>query len=173
MSLTGDWDKITDRLSNAAGRLKKSCNAGMSESIALIEKTVVKHIDDQDLNFAPLSKGYARYKERTRSGKWRRKRKKGGKSSPRRLSEKTLIATGAYRNAITSHKISPFDGEVGVSRQEAYDGGEKIANIGQILEEGTRDGRTPPRPHWEPSAKEVEDKIAKIFEKKLIEVFSV
>jgi len=173
MTLTGDWHKVTDRFGNIGRRLRESCGDAMSESIALVEKTVVKHIDDQDLPWPPLSEKYARYKERTRSGKWRRKRRKAGLSSPRRLSEKMLIATGAYRNAITSHKISPFEGEVGVSRQEAYSGGEKIANIGQIMEEGTRDGRIPARPHWEPSAEEVEGKIEKRFEKALAEAFDV
>jgi len=173
MMLIGDWNRVTDRLGNIGRRIKDSCGDAMSEGIALIEKTVVKHIDNQDLDWPPLSDKYARYKERTRSGKWRRKRRKAGKSSPRRLSEKMLIATGAYRNAITSHKISPFHGEVGVSRQEAYDDGEKIANIGQIMEEGTRDGRIPARPHWEPSAEAVESKIEKRFEKALAEVFDV
>lgn len=171
--LIGDWNRVVDRLGNIGARIRETCGAAMSESIALVEKTVVKHIDNQDLGWPPLSKKYARYKERTRSGKWRRKRLKAGKATPRRLSEKMLIATGAYRNAITSHKISPFEGEVGVSRQEAYDDGEKIANIGQIMEEGTRDDRIPARPHWEPSAEEVEGKIEKLFEKGLVKAFNV
>lgn len=161
--LTGDWNKVQRLLSGLASKIKAEMGKTTAESLQLIEKTAVGHIDKQDLPWPPLSRAYARYKERTRSGKWRRRRSKTGRANPRSLSEKTLIATGAYRQAITSYQTSVYSGEVGVSRHEAYDDGEKIVNIAAVHEMGTRDKRIPARPLWEPTAKELEEKITKNF----------
>lgn len=161
--LTGDWDKVKKMLSEFGSRLQAEADKATAENLQLVEKTVVGHIDKQDLNWAPLSKNYARYKARTRSAKWRRKRLKGGKSNPRRLSEKTLVATSAMRNAITSYRTSPYSGETGISRRKSYADGEKMVNIMLVQELGTKDKKIPARKLWEPSAKEVEGKIVKRF----------
>lgn len=161
--LTGDWNKAQQLLSKLASRLKAEMSKTTAESLQLIEKTAVGHIDKQDLPWPPLSRAYARYKERTRGGKWRRKRLKAGKANPRSLSEKILVATGTMRQAITSYQTGPYSGEVGVSRHESYDDGEKVVNIAAVHEMGTRDKRIPARPLWEPTAKEVEEEVTKNF----------
>jgi hypothetical protein len=171
--LTGDWNKVRELLHKLGSRIENEGQKATAESLQLIEKTVVGHIDRQDLPWKPLSRAYARYKARTRSQSWRRRRLKADKQNPRGLSENILVATGAYREAITSFQTSSFEGEVGVSRQESYAGGEKIANIGAVLELGTRDQTIPARPLWEPSAKEVEDKVIGNFEKALEEALNV
>jgi hypothetical protein len=79
------------------------------------------------------------------------------------------------RQAITSYQQGIFAGEVGVSRQKEYKGKEgiKIANIGAIHELGSRDGRIPKRPLWEPTVEEVKDKVLEKYRRvaeKLIDV---
>ena len=161
--LTGDWNKVQRLLGRLASRIKAEMSKTTAESLQLIEKTAVSHIDKQDLPWRPLSRAYAIYKKRTRSGKWRRKRLKGGKTNPRSLSEKILVATGTYRQAITSYQTGIYSGEVGVSRHERYDDGGKVVNIGTVHEMGTRDRRIPARPLWDPTAKEIEEEITKNF----------
>jgi hypothetical protein len=161
VSLVGDWDKVVRRIESLSDDLKKEIGQSTAVSLQQIEKAAVGHIDKQDLPLAPLSPAYARYKARTRNASWRRRRGRAGKDSPRRLSEKTLVATGAFRQSITSYQLSPFEGEVGVSRQESYSGGEKIADIGTMLSTGT--SKMPARDIWQPTADEMAEKVTNNF----------
>jgi hypothetical protein len=169
--LTGDWEGVKRRLRRVAEKLEAEASQATSKGLALIEKTALGHLDEQDLNWEPLSEKYARYKARTRSRKWRRRRLTAGKENPRSLSPKILIATATYRQAITSYKTSPYSGEVGVSRQETNKDGTKLVNIGKFHEEGTKN--MPQRELWGPTADELEDKILKNYQgavRKLIDV---
>ena len=173
--LQGDWDKVQRKLSSIADQIETEAKQATAESLALIETTVLDHLKNQDLSWKPLSGKYADYKKQTRKASWRRKRKKAGLNVPRRLSEKTLIATAAMLQAITSYQQGSFACEVGVSRQKEYKGkdGIKIANIGAIHELGSRDGRIPKRALWEPTAEEVKERVLEKFKRvteKLIDV---
>jgi hypothetical protein len=161
--LIGNWDRVMLKIKRLSDDLKAEIGLSTAQSLQRIEKRAVGHINKQDLKWAPLSPAYKRYKERTRDAGWRRRRKKAGKTMPRRLSEKILIATGEYRKAITSHQLDPFSGEVGVSRQEKYNGpgGAEIADIGIMLEEGT--SQMEARPLWEPTADEMQEEVSKRF----------
>jgi len=164
--LKGDWHKVEKMLGQIAPKLQSEAEKATAESLQLIEKTVVGHLDNQDLNWPPLAEGTMVRKLQSQNPKLRRRKIRAGrKVSSRRLSEKILIATGAYRNAITSYQINPYSGEVGVARNETNKDGEEIVNIGMVHEDGTRDGRIPARELWEPSAKEVEDDIVNNYEK--------
>jgi len=151
--LTGDWEGFKRRLTGLSKRLLTEVGRATAENLQLTESTVVGHLVKQDLRWKPLSKRYRRYKLG---------RKKGG-----RLSEKTLIATGKYRQAITSEQLSPFEGVVGVKKTVAYRGGEKVANIGLVHEFGTKDRRVPARPLWRPTVEEVEEEVIRNYEKAL------
>ena len=155
--LTGDWEGVQKRLRNLATGLESNVRQATAKNIAMVESTVVGHLQSQDLDWAPLSKGYADYKARTRDRKWRSRRRKSGVRVPRRLSEKSLIATGRFMKAITSHQLSPFMGEIGVKKTRKYAGGEKIANIGAMLEDGT--SKMPARKLWKPSLDEIEKDV--------------
>lgn len=161
MSLIGDWAKVRDKLQHLSDDLKAEIGHSTAKSLAQIERCAVGHINKQDLDLAPLSPKYAAYKARTRNKTWRRRRSKAGKENPRSLSEKILVATGAFRQSITNYQTGPFSGEVGVSRQESYADGEKIANIGIMLSTGTKN--MPARDIWEPTAKEMAPKVTENF----------
>ena len=161
--LTGSWAEVERLLGDLGSRLRAEAGKATAENLQLIEKTVVRHLDRQDLPWPPLSPAYRRYKERTRSPRWRQRRLRSGRSNPRSLSEKTLIATGAMRNAITSYQTGPYSGEVGISRQESYAAGEKLVNVAWVHERGSRDKTIPARPLWEPTAEELQAKLARRY----------
>jgi hypothetical protein len=156
--LTGDWDRVTRMLGEIGTKLKAESQKATVNSLNLIEKTAVGHIDKQDLNWAPLAESTMRQKLRSQNPARRRKRRKQGKTASR-LSEKILVATGAYRNSISSFATSAFSGEVGVARVETSADGESMVNIGAVQELGSRDGRIPARELWRPTAEEVEERV--------------
>lgn len=104
------------------------------------EQKAVLHLRNQDLNWQRLSDVYLR-----------RKNNKKGK----RLSEKTLIATGSYLQSITSWatKDAVF---VGVKRNVKNNEGEDIANIAMIHEYGSTARNIPARPLWGPVMNEMQ-----------------
>lgn len=128
-------------------RMEVGMTRATQRNLALVERTVKRHLRNQDLGWKELSPAYSKRKRRTGAGKG------GG----RRLSEKTLIATGTLLRSITSEMTGINEGAVGVLRSSRYTDGERIANIAAVHEYGSRDGRIPARPLWDPTAKETSD----------------
>jgi hypothetical protein len=151
--LTGDWEGFKKRLNTFSRRLVTNVERATAENLQMVEAAVVGHLVSQDLRWKPLS---ARYLKR-----------KLGKKTGGRLSEKILIATGQYRRSITSEQFNPFEGVVGVKKTQKYAGGEKVANIGLVHEFGTRDRRIPARPLWKPTTEELEERVVENYGKAL------
>jgi hypothetical protein len=98
------------------------------------ERLAKEHLQNQDLNWTPLNVHYLKRKQNTGKGK-------------RRLSEKTLIATGSYFHSITSYTTARTVA-IGVLRGVRNADGVEIANIARIHEYGSKKRNIPARPLW-------------------------
>ncbi|MBA7707941.1 hypothetical protein ES703_116825 [subsurface metagenome] len=132
--LFGDWDKIT-QLGSRMQTAVLQAGERLLESIGEdLEGTVRGHMQSQDLGWPPL-------KPKTLAAKL-----KHG------LSEKILIRTSHYFQAITHEVTPPFRVDVGVKRGED-------ADIAAIHEFGAPRAGIPPRPLWKTSVAEVEARL--------------
>lgn len=156
VSTYGNGLNFGNKLAQVAKSMDMAIEAANKELAAFAEKEAVKHIQNQDLNWAPLSQKYALRKlggsGASSSLKTRRRNKlKNGK---RLLSDKILVSTGSYMNAITSYG----------TRNKAMAGilkGKTAPNVGKmtigtyarVLEFGSKSRNIPARPLWRPVLK--------------------
>jgi hypothetical protein len=105
------------------------------------ERLAKEHMVNQDLGWTPLNADYLKRKTTPVKGK-------------RRKSEKILIASSSYLQAITSvaTRKQVF---VGVLRGVRNDEGQEIANIARIHEYGSTKRKIPARPLWRVVAQEL------------------
>jgi hypothetical protein len=127
----GDWDKVR-RVVDALGPDITEVTRKTLIKIGLkAERTAVDIIERQDFPNKDLSVKYRRWKER-----------KG-------LSEKTLIATSTYFQAITSWPSQTGKTVyAGVKRTVRNAEGQVVADIAKALEFGVPARGIPPRPVW-------------------------
>ena len=126
-------------LENIEEEMRKALILTLHQVGAKIEAVAVSHIENQDLDWAPLSTAHLAYKER-----------KG-------YSEKIYIMTSTYMMNIT-HKVKEdkLETDIGVMRGVATtEDGHDVADIAAVLEYG-KEGFTnftapPARPLWRPA----------------------
>lgn len=152
--LTGDWDRLSRKLGGLGNQLKNDTSRTIGRSLKKVERAVLSHIDEQDLDWQELSDDYANQKE-----------KKG-------LSPDTLRASnGMYQN-ITSVQPDPWSGMVGVARGSKTDDGDDLTNIALIHEQPEDDGEVmPARKLWQPTFDELQEELAVDLQGTAIEVF--
>lgn len=127
----GDWDKVT-RITRGMGPQVKRVNEESLEQVALkAEGMAVKFIRDQSLSWRPLSPQYIE-----------RKRKAG-------LSTKIMIATSTYMQSVTSIRRG-YVSFAGVLKSAKTKEGESLANVGAVMEYGSRVAGIEARPLWQP-----------------------
>jgi hypothetical protein len=138
---TGDWEKARALLTGLKEEIDIACDQTLMQ-IGLKGEAIVKgHISNQDLPWRKLS---SRHKaNKIRKGQ----------------SEKIYVATSTYFQSITSWYESKKAAYIGVKRGIMHKDGDgnsvEVANIGAVLEYGSRSGRIKPRPLWRPSRKEL------------------
>lgn len=119
------------------------------------EKKAVLHLRNQDLNWKPLSERYRKRKTGERS----RTRNDGGRDRRfKKMSEKILIATSSYLQAITSW-VQKETAYIGVKRGVKNKDGQEIGNIAKIHEYGSIARNIPARPLWKPTFEEMQSEI--------------
>lgn len=133
----GDWAKVHALCANLGKELEAARQLSLKRWGLKAEAIATKHMSSQDLNWKPLDPTYLASKIR-----------KG-------LSEDILTATSDYFQAIQSW----VDTKTGTS----YAGVKKtvrdrednlIADIAAVHEFGSKSGKIPPRPLWQPTYKE-------------------
>ncbi len=138
LKMTGDWNRAGLHLQNLAVKLKPAFEAQLWEDGQFVLKTMRDHIDNQDLNWTPLS-------ERTVE-------LKGGDTT-------IYVETGQLRDGLTVRRIkSSVKGStlfIGASPWKRHEGGMKMSDLLIWLEYGT--DKIPPRPLVQPTIEEVQD----------------
>lgn len=143
VKFTGNYDKTKSFAENLDSNIKKALSQSIKKVGMKAEAMAVKHITNQDLGWKPLSKRYLGMKL---------------KSTKPKLSEKTLIATTAYEQAITTKKTDKgvF---IGVLKGVKNENGQEIAKYAVINEFGSTARNIPARPLWQPVLSELRDWI--------------
>ena len=138
LTLTGDWNKAGAYLKNLSIKLKPAFEAQLYEDGQFVLEKMRGHIDNQDLNWTPLSK--------------RTVELKGGDDT-------IYVETGALRDGLVVRRIkSTVKGStifVGASPWKRHEGGMKMSDLLIWLEYGT--DKIPPRPLVQPTIEEVEN----------------
>lgn len=143
VQLSGDWDRLSRVLDGVATKHKGLQAKAMGRSLKKIERTVLGHLDRQDLDWDPLSESYAALKEK------------------RGLSPDTLRATNEMYQNITTDQPSPWKGAVGVTRGVKSKDGTEVTDIALIHEQPDDDGTViPARKIWAPTFEELKEEIA-------------
>jgi len=142
-NLFGDWDRLGKKLSRIGGELKTETGRRIGRSLKKVERTVLSHIDNQDLNWKPLTDQHAD-----------RKKKKG-------LSPDILRASNKMYQNITTHQAEAWSGMVGVTRGVKTADGEDVTDIALIHEQPDDDGGViPARKLWQPTFEALQDELA-------------
>lgn len=140
ISKFGDWTRAGAVLQGLSVNLCPAFKAQLQEDGELMLKTVLDHIDRQDMNWTPLS-------ERTIE-------LKGGDST-------IYVETGYLKNNLEVRRVkAPKDGLtlfIGASAWKTTPDGVKFSDLMIWLEYGT--DKIPPRPLIRPSWEEVEPTI--------------
>lgn len=140
MQKVGDWDKVGLLLANLAKEMEIARQLSLQRWGLKAEQIATKHISSQDLGWKPLDPKYLADKVR-----------KG-------LSENILVATSDYFQAIQSWvDKKTATAYAGVKKQVLNSEGEVIADIAAVHEFGSKSGKIPARPLWQPTFKETVD----------------
>lgn len=154
MALTGDWAKLQHVLSDAGIKIRRESSRSIRRSLSTIERAVLSHIDEQDLDWDPLSEAYAARKE-----------KQG-------LSPDILRATNQMYQNITTAQPDSYRGMVGVQRGVKSGNGDELTDIALIHEQPDDDGTIiPARKLWQPTFEETKDEVAAELKGVAIRVF--
>lgn len=140
--LTGDWDRLSRTLDRAAKKYKNNQARAIGRSLKLIERQVLSHLDQQDLEWPELSETHSKRK------------------AAQRLSPDILRATNEMYQNITTVQPSAFSGAVGVQRGVKNDEGDEVTDIALIHEQPEDDGKViPARKLWKPTFEEMKDQV--------------
>lgn len=154
VTLTGDWTALKRVLNEASPNMKAESRRTIGRQLKLIEAKVLGHIDNQDLEWTPLSEKYA-------EGKAKKK-----------LSPDILRATNQMYSNITTAQEDNFSGAVGVKRGVKSKDGEDVTDIALIHEQPEDDGeKIPARKLWKPTFDEMKAGILAELKGIAIEVF--
>lgn len=148
--MTGDWKRAEYVVKNFTKLARKPLIKATAKSAQIIEATLVKHMQNQDLGWASLSAAYKKFKER------------------KKLSNQILIATSTLMNSITHQIVDGGLGAfVGVLRTAKGRDGKQEVMIAAVHEFGSGVRNIPARPLFRPTFKEVKPMVLKIYQKAL------
>lgn len=154
VELSGDWSALKRVLNEASPKLKSESRRTIGRQLKKIEAKVLSHIDNQDLEWTPLSEKYAATKER------------------KKLSPDILRASNQMYQNITTHQEDNFSGAVGVKRGVKEKNGQDVTDIALIHEQPDDDGKKiPARKLWKPTFDEMKAGIGEALKGIAIEVF--
>jgi len=154
VELTGDWDRLKRVLKSAAPKVRSESRRTLGRQLKRIEAAVLGHIDEQDMNWEPLSDAYAESKER------------------KNLSPDILRASNRMYENITTVQETAFEGAVGVQRGVKNEAGDEVTDIALIHEQPEDDGTViPARKLWKPTFDELKPSIIAELKGIAIEVF--
>ena len=148
--LNGDWKKVESVIRNFDKIVYEPLVKATAKNAQMVEATLVQHIQNQALNWKPLSAAYEKYKKN-----------KG-------LSNQIYIATSTLMNSIT-HAIRDggLTAFIGVLRTARGPSGESEVMIGKVMEYGSAKRNIPARPLFRPTFKEMKPKIINNYKKAL------
>jgi hypothetical protein len=154
VQFSGDWDRLKNVLKSASPKIKSESRRTIGRQLKKIEKTVLGHIDSQDMEWQELSAPYAAMKER-----------KG-------LSPDILRASNQMYSNITTDQPNDFVGACGVKRGVKTPDGQDVTDIALIHEQPEDDGKViPARKLWKPTFEELKPSLVKELKGIAIEVF--
>jgi len=154
VEFSGDWAALNRVLNEASPKMKAESRKAIGRQLKLIEAKVLGHIDEQDLEWEPLSPAYAKYKER------------------KKLSPDILRASNQMYSNITTYQGDSYSGAVGVKRGVKTKDGEDVTDIALIHEQPDDDGeKIPARKLWKPTFDEMKEGIGEALKGIAIEVF--
>lgn len=140
--MTGDWNKAVIHFKNLAVKLKPEFEGRLYEDGKIVLKKMQDHIENQDLDWLPLS-------EKTVA-------LKGGDTT-------IYVETGQLRNGLVVRRVkSTVKGStivVGASPWKRHEGGMLMSDLMIWLEYGT--DKIPPRPLIRPTMEEVKPLLEK------------
>lgn len=137
MKRIGDWEKVTALISNLQEEMVKAQITCLKHWGLKAEALAKKHIQDQDLPWAPLKP--ATLSEKIRKG----------------YSENILVATSSYFQAITSWvDTDKMSATAGVKKTAQGKNGEQLADVAAVHEFGSQTAKIPARPLWQPTFEE-------------------
>ncbi len=143
VQLTGDWQRLSAQLDRVSRKLATETGKQLGRALAKVERTVLDHVDEQDLDWEQLSDAYEAQKEK------------------RGLDPDILRATNQMYENITTDQPDDFTGAVGVTRGVLTKDGEDVTEIALIHEQPDDDGTVmPARKLWQPTFEEVKDEVA-------------
>lgn len=151
--MDGPWKELEDDLRGIGARLTANLQLTTAQNAEIVRKSLVKHIQNQDLHWAKLNPRYLESKRR------------------RRLSTAILIATSEFMQSITtqisSDKLSAF---VGVLRNAKRKDGEPGVLIAELHEFGSKARNIPARPLFRPTFAEIKPEVTDRFKAAIKEV---
>lgn len=151
--MDGQWKELEDDLRGIGARLTANLQLTTAQNAEIVRKSLVKHIQNQDLHWAKLNPRYLESKRR------------------RRLSTAILIATSEFMQSITtqmsSDKLSAF---VGVLRNAKRKDGEPGVLIAELHEFGSKARNIPARPLFRPTFAEIKPEVTDRFKAAIKEV---
>jgi len=154
VELTGDWKRLKQVLNEAAPKIRAESRKKIGRQLKLIEARVLSHIDEQDLEWEPLTEGYKKHKEK------------------KNLSPDILRATNQMYSNITTAQEDNFSGMVGVKRGVRTKDGDDVTDIALIHEQPEDDGtKIPARKLWKPTFEEMKESVHTALKGIAIEVF--
>ena len=154
VELTGDWSALKRVLNEASPKLKSESRRTIGRQLKKIEAKVLNHLDQQDLDWEPLSESYAATKAK------------------KKLSPDILRASNQMYSNITTHQEDNFSGAVGVKRGVKTKDGADVTDIALIHEQPEDDGKKiPARKLWKPTFDEMKAGIAAELKGIVVEVF--
>jgi len=134
----GDWDRAANLIGNVGAEMLIARNKFLKQWGLKAERIAVTHMSKQDLNWVALAA--STLAEKIRKG----------------FSENILIRTSTYFQSITSWHIGNTV-YAGVRKEVKDDDGNIVADIAATHEYGSRSGKIPARPLWQPTFKETQD----------------
>ena len=141
--LTGSWREAGITLQNLAKNINKSAEKELKESGELVKDIIVKHIDNQDLGWKPLSPITVRIKG----------------------SDTIYVDTGLLRSNITvrgvKSKVNKSTIFIGGNPWTRHLSGLKMSELMNFMEYGTK--YMPPRPLIRPSFNEAKPLVINKF----------
>lgn len=153
--LEGNWQAVLKKMDKIGDDVLEAAKLALHQNALVLERTIVKHFERQDLGWPKLNPAYKKYKTK------------------RGLSNQVLIATSTLMQSITTQlSADGTEAFVGVLRTAPRKDGKKPVMIAAVHEYGSTKRKIKKRPFLEPSFKEKQQEFAKRYETKISEALA-
>jgi len=152
---TGNWDKAISDLDHLGTNVLNAVKLTTHQNALILQATITKHFQNQDLGWAALKKGYPEWK------------------AAHGLSNQILIATSTLMQSITTNIVDGgMTAFVGVLRQSSRKDGADPISIAAVHEFGSEARSIKKRPYLIPSLKEDQPKMKERYVKAITDILS-